>query len=106
MNGNPWVRPYVLTGGRIRTRHRLYVLTDRPSPDEHLRRLRAMLLEHFPWEGELYRNAEPTDARASLVGAFPMTVPASDQQLVHRGWARAAPAGGHPLSVAEFSPAA
>jgi hypothetical protein len=33
-----------------------------------------MLLEHFPWEGELYRNAEPTDARASLVGAFPTTV--------------------------------
>ena len=27
MNGNPWVRPYVLTGGRIRTRHHLYVHT-------------------------------------------------------------------------------
>jgi hypothetical protein len=50
------------------------IFTDRPSPAEHLRRLRAMLLEHLPWEGELYRNAEPTDARASLVGAFPMTV--------------------------------
>jgi hypothetical protein len=50
------------------------IFTDRPSPDEHLRRLRATLLEHFPWEGELYRNAEPTDARASLVGAFPTTV--------------------------------
>jgi len=50
------------------------IFTDRPSPAEHLRRLRAMLLEHFPWEGELYGNAEPTDARASLVGAFPMTV--------------------------------
>jgi hypothetical protein len=50
------------------------IYTDRPSPAEHLRRLRAMLLEHFPWEGELYANAEPTDAKASLVGAFPMTV--------------------------------
>jgi flavin-dependent dehydrogenase len=50
------------------------IFTDRPSPAEHLRRLKAMLLEHFPWEGELFRDAEPTDARASLVGAFPGTV--------------------------------
>ena len=27
MTGNPWVRPYVLTGGRTRTRHNLYVHT-------------------------------------------------------------------------------
>ena len=27
MIANPWVRPYVLTGGRTRTRHRLYVHT-------------------------------------------------------------------------------
>jgi hypothetical protein len=27
MTVNPWVRPYVLTGGRTRTRHRLYVHT-------------------------------------------------------------------------------
>jgi Protein of unknown function (DUF742) len=27
MNGNPWVRPYVLTGGRTQTRHHLYVHT-------------------------------------------------------------------------------
>jgi Protein of unknown function (DUF742) len=27
MSPNPWVRPYVLTGGRTRTRHRLYVHT-------------------------------------------------------------------------------
>jgi Styrene monooxygenase A putative substrate binding domain len=50
------------------------IFTDRPAPAEHLRRLKAMLLEHFPWEGELFRDAEPTDARASLVGAFPGTV--------------------------------
>ncbi|MBV2365387.1 DUF742 domain-containing protein [Streptomonospora nanhaiensis] len=27
MTVNPWVRPYVLTGGRTRTRHRLHVHT-------------------------------------------------------------------------------
>lgn len=27
MTANPWVRPYVLTGGRTRTSHRLYVHT-------------------------------------------------------------------------------
>jgi hypothetical protein len=27
MTSNPWVRPYVLTGGRTRTRHHLYVHT-------------------------------------------------------------------------------
>ena len=27
MSANPWVRPYVLTRGRTRTRHRLYVHT-------------------------------------------------------------------------------
>ena len=27
MTANPWVRPYVLTGGRTRTQHRLYVHT-------------------------------------------------------------------------------
>jgi len=27
MTTNPWVRPYVLTGGRTRTRHHLYVHT-------------------------------------------------------------------------------
>jgi hypothetical protein len=50
------------------------IFTDRPSPDEHLRRLRSLLVEHFPWEGRLYANAEPADARACLVGAFPSTV--------------------------------
>ena len=27
MTGNPWVRPYVVTGGRTRTKHHLYVHT-------------------------------------------------------------------------------
>ncbi|HVT69940.1 MAG TPA: styrene monooxygenase/indole monooxygenase family protein [Trebonia sp.] len=50
------------------------VFTDRPAPAEHLRRLKALLTRYFPWEGELYADAEPTDARASLVGAFPTTI--------------------------------
>jgi len=50
------------------------VFRDRPPPDEHLRRLRPLLLEHFPWEGELYGRTEPTDARASLAGAFTTTI--------------------------------
>jgi hypothetical protein len=47
---------------------------DRPSPAEHLRRIRRILEEHLPWEGELYRDCEPTDARASLCGAFTGTI--------------------------------
>ena len=68
------------------------IFTDRPSPAEHLRRLRAMLLEHFPWEGELYAHAEPTDARASLVGAFPGTV--------RRPYAEVAP-GSHVFGIGD-----
>ncbi|GGR56045.1 2-polyprenyl-6-methoxyphenol hydroxylase-like FAD-dependent oxidoreductase [Nocardioides luteus] len=43
---------------------------DRPRPDEHLRRLQHVMNEYMPWEGELMRDCEPTDARASLSGAF------------------------------------
>lgn len=50
------------------------VFRDRPSPAEHLRRLRHALAEHMPWEAELYRDCEPTDARASLSGAFTGTI--------------------------------
>jgi Styrene monooxygenase A putative substrate binding domain len=50
------------------------VFRDRPSPAEHLRRLRHLLAEHMPWEAELYRDCEPTDARASLSGAFTGTI--------------------------------
>lgn len=50
------------------------IFADRPAPAEHLRRLTAMLGTYFPWEAELYGNAEPADARASLVGAFTTTV--------------------------------
>jgi len=50
------------------------VFRDRPNPAEHLRRLRYLLNEHLPWEAELYRDCEPTDARASLSGAFTGTI--------------------------------
>jgi styrene monooxygenase A-like protein len=52
----------------------LDIFRDRPSPTEHLRRLRRLMDEHFPWEGRLYRHAEPTDARASVTGALVPTV--------------------------------
>jgi hypothetical protein len=52
----------------------LDAFTDRPAPAEHLRRLRVLLDERFPWEGELLDAAEPTDARASLIGGFTPTV--------------------------------
>jgi hypothetical protein len=48
--------------------------SDRPDPAEHLRRLTDLLVEHFPWEGELYAHAAPTDPRASLTGAFTPTI--------------------------------
>jgi hypothetical protein len=47
---------------------------DRPNPAEHLRRLRYLLTEHMPWEAGQYRDCEPTDARASLSGAFTGTI--------------------------------
>lgn len=50
------------------------IFWDRPNPAEHLRRLRYVLAEHMPWEAELYRDCEPTDARASLSGAFTGTI--------------------------------
>ncbi|MCL2586415.1 MAG: FAD-binding oxidoreductase, partial [Streptosporangiales bacterium] len=46
------------------------VFRDRPRPAEHLRRCQALLAEHMPWEGELWRDCEPADARASLSGAY------------------------------------
>jgi hypothetical protein len=50
------------------------LFSDRPAPAEHLRRLQALTAEHFPWEAGLLGPAEPTDARASLVGAFTTTI--------------------------------
>jgi hypothetical protein len=52
----------------------LDIFRDRPRPAEHLRRLRCLLDEHFPWEGMLYSRAEPTDARASVTGSLVPTI--------------------------------
>jgi flavin-dependent dehydrogenase len=68
------------------------IFTDRPAPQEHLRRLKALLNQYFPWEGELYGAAELTDPRASLVGAFTSTV--------RRPYAEVAP-GSHVLGIAD-----
>ncbi|WP_369185116.1 styrene monooxygenase/indole monooxygenase family protein [Streptomyces sp. Y1] len=42
---------------------------DHPAPDVQLARMRALLAEYLPWEAELWRQAEPTDALAGLSGA-------------------------------------
>ncbi len=53
MTGNPWVRPYVLTGGRTRTRQHLYVHTlvsvERYDP--------AVALQLSPEARRLYERA-------------------------------------------------
>lgn len=42
----------------------------RVSPDEHLRRIRALYAEWMPWEHELYAEAEPTDEFSTLYGGY------------------------------------
>ncbi|MFB6890257.1 styrene monooxygenase/indole monooxygenase family protein [Kitasatospora sp. NPDC056327] len=43
---------------------------DRPPGGEQLRRMRELMAFHLPWEAELWAEAEPTDAGASLYGAI------------------------------------
>ncbi|MEU8922112.1 styrene monooxygenase/indole monooxygenase family protein [Kitasatospora sp. NPDC048545] len=52
----------------------LDVFGDDPAPDVRLARIRALLGEYLPWEAELWRAAEPTDAGAGLSGAVTPTV--------------------------------
>jgi hypothetical protein len=47
---------------------------DRPDLTEMLHRIRTLTGEFLPWEAELWREAEPTDAGAALVGAITPTV--------------------------------
>ncbi|MBO1419870.1 styrene monooxygenase/indole monooxygenase family protein, partial [Streptomyces sp. FH025] len=47
---------------------------DRPAADVQLARIRELLTEYLPWEAELWREAEPTDAGAGLWGAVTPTV--------------------------------
>lgn len=43
--------------------------SDRPAPDEQLRRMLEKMREYLPWEYERCRNAELTDSRCGLTGA-------------------------------------
>lgn len=52
----------------------LDVFGDEPAPEEHLRRLKAVLAEHFPAEGERVRDAVLADARGLLTGSITPTV--------------------------------
>ncbi|ROO88597.1 2-polyprenyl-6-methoxyphenol hydroxylase-like FAD-dependent oxidoreductase [Actinocorallia herbida] len=53
----------------------LDAFTDRRiTPDEHLTRLRALLSEWMPWEYDLFAQAEPTDAKATLYGSYAPSV--------------------------------
>ncbi|MFJ9608725.1 styrene monooxygenase/indole monooxygenase family protein [Kitasatospora sp. NPDC101176] len=47
----------------------LDVFGDAPAPAVQLARIRTLMREHLPWEAELWREAEPTDAGAGLSGA-------------------------------------
>ncbi|MFH8381716.1 styrene monooxygenase/indole monooxygenase family protein [Kitasatospora sp. NPDC018058] len=47
---------------------------DGPTPEVQLARIRELLAEYLPWEAELWREAEPTDAGAGLWGAVAPTV--------------------------------
>jgi hypothetical protein len=44
--------------------------SDRPGPAEHWSRMRESLREYVPWEYELLKNAELTDAKGTLSGGF------------------------------------
>lgn len=48
----------------------LDVFTDRPSPDETLRRILELMRTYLPWEYERSRNAELTDQGGALVGGY------------------------------------
>jgi hypothetical protein len=47
---------------------------DRPRPAEHLHRMLEAMREYAPWEYDRCRNAELTDARATLGGGYPPVV--------------------------------
>jgi len=44
--------------------------SDRPSPQEHLKRTLELMRKFLPWEYERSRNAELTDDRATLIGGY------------------------------------
>jgi hypothetical protein len=44
--------------------------TDRPDPEEHLRRILHLMRTYLPWEYDRSRKAELTDSRATLAGGY------------------------------------
>jgi Styrene monooxygenase A putative substrate binding domain len=48
----------------------LDVFTDRPDPDEHLRRILELMRTYLPWEYERSRNAVLTDPGGALAGGY------------------------------------
>jgi len=48
----------------------LDVFGDRPSPQEHLRRILELMRTYLPWEYERSRAAELTDPGGSLIGGY------------------------------------
>ena len=50
------------------------VFRDRPQAAEHLRRTQSLIMDYIPFQGYRYANAEPTDGRANLSGAFTTTI--------------------------------
>jgi hypothetical protein len=66
--------------------------SDRPGPQEHLDRILALTQRYLPWEYERSRNAELTDARATLAGGYTPVV---------RNPVGALPSGGHVLGMAD-----
>ncbi|SFW80440.1 styrene monooxygenase/indole monooxygenase family protein [Amycolatopsis australiensis] len=47
---------------------------DHPGPDEHFRRILDLMRQFVPWEYDRCRDAELTDAKATLAGGYPPVV--------------------------------
>jgi hypothetical protein len=47
---------------------------DHPAPDEHFRRILDLMRQFVPWEYDRCRDAELTDAKATLAGGYPPVV--------------------------------
>jgi Styrene monooxygenase A putative substrate binding domain len=52
----------------------LDIFNDRPDPEDHLRRILALMRTYLPWEYERARNAELTDPGGALIGRYPPVV--------------------------------
>ncbi|SFS90504.1 styrene monooxygenase/indole monooxygenase family protein [Saccharopolyspora flava] len=66
--------------------------SDRPGPGEHWSRMLDLMRRYFPWEYQRFRDAEPTDSQATLVGGYAPVVREPVAQL---------PSGGLVLGMAD-----